>query len=106
MRLDDVPEPPALDSDVVVETMAIGICGTDREIAAGLYGCAPDGEDRLVIGHESLGRVLDAPSAAALVCADRDWLGRLITRRVPLDRWSDALARRQNDIKVIIDFSD
>jgi glucose 1-dehydrogenase len=44
-------------------------------------------------------------AARALAEADRDWLGQLITRRVPLDRWSEALESRPGDIKVIIDFS-
>ena len=34
--------------------------GTDREIIAGDYGEAPDGHPRLILGHESLGRVLEA----------------------------------------------
>ena len=37
--------------------------------------------------------------------ADRTWLGRLITRRVPLERWSEALEYRKGDIKVVIDFT-
>lgn len=60
-RVDDVPEPPETDGDVLVEVVAVGVCGTDREIAAGRYGQAPPGRDRLVLGHESLGRVVDAP---------------------------------------------
>src|SRR5690348_11722511 len=60
MRLDEVPEPPRSDGDLLVETLAIGICGPDREIAAGQYGWAPPGLDRLIIGHESLGRVVEA----------------------------------------------
>jgi threonine dehydrogenase-like Zn-dependent dehydrogenase len=58
-RLDDVPEPGAELGSVVVETLAVGICGTDAEIAGGGYGWAPPGQERLVLGHESLGRVLD-----------------------------------------------
>ena len=37
----------------------MGICGTDVEIASGAYGWAPPGRERLVLGHESLGRVVD-----------------------------------------------
>jgi threonine dehydrogenase-like Zn-dependent dehydrogenase len=37
----------------------VGVCGTDVEIVEGKYGWAPPGRARLVIGHESLGRVLD-----------------------------------------------
>ena len=65
-RLDEVPEPPLSDGAVLVETLAIGICGTDREIAAGRYGDAPSGQERLILGHESLGRVLEAPPDAGL----------------------------------------
>jgi glucose 1-dehydrogenase len=70
MRLDEVPEPPRSDGDVLVETLAIGICGTDREIAAGHYGWAPPGADRLIIGHESLGRVIEADAGGELRAGD------------------------------------
>src|SRR5205823_5448617 len=42
--------------------------------------------------------------AAALAKADRQWLSRLITRRVPLDRWRDAFTSRPEDIKVVLQF--
>jgi threonine dehydrogenase-like Zn-dependent dehydrogenase len=62
ISLDDVPAPPGSDGTVLVRALALGICGTDREIIAGHYGWAPPGQQRLVIGHESLGRVEDAPA--------------------------------------------
>ena len=67
VRLEDVDEPdPALGA-VLVETVAVGICGTDAEIASGAYGWAPPGRERLVLGHESLGRVVDpGPSGFAV----------------------------------------
>jgi threonine dehydrogenase-like Zn-dependent dehydrogenase len=58
-RLDEVPEPGAELGSVVVESLAVGVCGTDVEIADGLYGWAPPGRERLILGHESLGRVVD-----------------------------------------------
>jgi threonine dehydrogenase-like Zn-dependent dehydrogenase len=58
-RLDDAPEPGAELGSVLVEALAVGICGTDAEIASGAYGWAPPGEERLILGHESLGRVVD-----------------------------------------------
>jgi threonine dehydrogenase-like Zn-dependent dehydrogenase len=61
VRLDEVPEPEADEGTLLVELLALGVCGTDREIAAGLYGEAPPGEARLILGHESLGRVVEAP---------------------------------------------
>jgi glucose 1-dehydrogenase len=55
-----MPEPPEEDGPVLVQMQAIGICGTDLEIINGEYGAAPPGQDRLIIGHESLGRVAEA----------------------------------------------
>ncbi|MFI7603926.1 glucose 1-dehydrogenase [Micromonospora sp. NPDC049366] len=61
---ENYPEPAAEEGAVLVEAVAVGICGTDHEIIAGHYGEAPPGERRLVIGHESLGRVLEDPTGA------------------------------------------
>ena len=61
-QLSDVPEPDDQDGPVLMATVAVGVCGTDREILAGGYGEAPAGQERLVLGHESLGRVLEAPA--------------------------------------------
>jgi threonine dehydrogenase-like Zn-dependent dehydrogenase len=58
-RLDDVAEPAIELGSVVVEALAVGVCGTDAEIASGLYGWPPPGRERLILGHESLGRVID-----------------------------------------------
>ena len=58
-RLEDVPEPETRDGSVLVEAIAVGVCGTDVEIVEGKYGWAPRGKTRLVLGHESLGRVVD-----------------------------------------------
>ena len=48
---------------VLVRTLRMGLCGTDREMIAGLFGTAPTGDDYLVLGHESLGRVAEVGSA-------------------------------------------
>ncbi len=58
-RLEDVPEPDPREGSVLVEAVAVGVCGTDAEIVEGKYGTAPPGKSRLVLGHESLGRVVD-----------------------------------------------
>jgi len=58
-RLEDLPDPDVRDGSVLVEAVAVGVCGTDAEIVAGKYGWAPAGQSRLVLGHESLGRVID-----------------------------------------------
>jgi threonine dehydrogenase-like Zn-dependent dehydrogenase len=69
-QLVDIPEPPASDGAVLVRTLALGVCGTDREIVAGDYGWAPPGEKRLVIGHESLGLVEEAPAGCGFKPGD------------------------------------
>jgi threonine dehydrogenase-like Zn-dependent dehydrogenase len=69
-RLEEVPEPDARDGSVLVEAVAVGVCGTDVEMVEGKYGWAPPGKERLVLGHESLGRVLDPGSARGLARGD------------------------------------
>jgi threonine dehydrogenase-like Zn-dependent dehydrogenase len=69
-RLDDLPEPAPGADELLVAGSAVGVCGTDREIAAGAYGWAPPGRDRLVLGHESLGRVLEAPEGSSFSPGD------------------------------------
>jgi threonine dehydrogenase-like Zn-dependent dehydrogenase len=58
-RLEDIPEPDERDGSVLVEAVAVGVCGTDVEMVEGKYGWTPPGKTRLVLGHESLGRVID-----------------------------------------------
>ncbi len=57
--LEDIPEPDVRQGSVLVEAIAVGVCGTDVEIVEGKYGWAPPSKTRLVLGHESLGRVLE-----------------------------------------------
>src|SRR6185369_4643810 len=64
IRMIDAPE-PALSSptDVRLRIHEVGVCGTDREIARFDYGTPPDGSDYLIIGHESVGEVVEVGSA-------------------------------------------
>ena len=66
----DVPEPDISAGSLLVRTLAVGICGTDAEIVAGRYGWAPAGRERLTIGHESLGEVIEAPHASGFLPED------------------------------------
>jgi threonine dehydrogenase-like Zn-dependent dehydrogenase len=68
--LEEVPEPPVAEGAVLVDGVALGICGTDAEIVHGDYGEAPPGEERLILGHESLGRVAEAPAGSGFAPAD------------------------------------
>lgn len=68
--LEDIPEPDVRDGSVLVEAVAVGVCGTDVEITEGKYGWAPPGKTRLVLGHESLGRVIEPDPAGRLTKGD------------------------------------
>src|SRR4051794_8265481 len=70
LELSDVAEPDPAEGDVLVDVVGVGICGTDAEIIGGEYGEAPPGHDRLVLGHESLGRVREAPDGSGLAEGD------------------------------------
>lgn len=54
-RVEDVPDPRG---GVLVRVLEVGVCGTDREIAHGLFGVAPD-ESPLILGHELLGEIVE-----------------------------------------------
>ncbi|MGB9330917.1 MAG: glucose 1-dehydrogenase [Steroidobacteraceae bacterium] len=69
-RLEEIPEPDARGGSVLLEAIAVGVCGTDAEIVEGKYGWAPPGKTRLVLGHESLGRVVDPGPGGALQPGD------------------------------------
>jgi len=58
----------------------------------------------VMFGWVNAGRRHYEAAAESLAAADPGWLDRLISRRVPLSSWKDALERRPGDIKVIIDF--
>jgi len=61
IHLREVPKPAMSDvpngRGVLVKILRVGVDGTDKEINAAEYGAAPAGDDFLIIGHESFGRV-------------------------------------------------
>jgi len=69
-RIEEVASPPESDGAILARTLALGICGTDHEIAAGRYGWALAGRPRLILGHESLGRVESAPAGSGFAPGD------------------------------------
>jgi threonine dehydrogenase-like Zn-dependent dehydrogenase len=66
IRVIDRPS-PALEGDdqVKLRMLDVGVCGTDHEIARFEYGVPPAGEPYLVMGHESLGEVVEVGSAVS-----------------------------------------
>jgi glucose 1-dehydrogenase len=63
IHLRDVPNPSLGDipdgRGVLVKVLRVGVDGTDKEINAAEYGAAPPGDDYLIMGHESFGRILE-----------------------------------------------
>ena len=70
LRIEDLEEPQPGRDKLLVRGLAVGVCATDREILAGQYGTAPPGRSRLVLGHESLGRVRTAPEGSGFTVGD------------------------------------
>lgn len=68
--VEERPDPLLSDGAVLVEGLFMGICGTDVEISRDGYGQPPPGARTLVLGHESLGRVLEAPTGSGFAAGD------------------------------------
>jgi len=101
-RSEDVAEPDTRDGSALVEAVAVGVCGTDVEIVEGKYGWAPPGKTRLVLGHESLGRVID-PGPAVRSRRTIWWWGSSgvrIRSPVLLARWLKADAEAAEQLSV------
>jgi threonine dehydrogenase-like Zn-dependent dehydrogenase len=64
----DHPTPQiAAPTEVKLRMLEVGVCGTDREICAFQYGTPPVGSEHLIIGHESLGEVIEVGGAVSRV---------------------------------------
>lgn len=70
LAVTELPDPGRADGELLVEGLSVGVCGTDKEIVAGQYGWAPEESELLVLGHESLGRVLETPPASGFAVGD------------------------------------
>ncbi len=70
IQLTEVPPPPQSDGALSVRAVALGICGTDHEIISGEYGWAPAHQQRLILGHESLGTIEEAPAGSGFARGD------------------------------------
>ena len=83
VRLADVPKPQPKPGEVLVRVYEVGIDGTDAEILEGQYGEAPPGDDYLIIGHESLGRV-ESISDGVKELAPGEWVVAMVRRPDPV----------------------
>jgi threonine dehydrogenase-like Zn-dependent dehydrogenase len=79
--------------------------GTKIELDLGLLNRTIVLENQVVFGSVNANRRHYRAAADALANADKGWLGRLISRRVPLPRWREAFEKKEGDIKVVIEFT-
>jgi threonine dehydrogenase-like Zn-dependent dehydrogenase len=73
--LDEIPD----GRGVLVKVLRVGVDGTDKEINAAEYGAAPAGDDYLILGHESFGRV-EAVGAAVTELKPGDYVAATVRR--------------------------
>jgi glucose 1-dehydrogenase len=53
----EIGDPSPAPGELLLRTVEVGVCGTDREISEGSFGVAPGDGERLLLGHELLGVV-------------------------------------------------
>jgi len=70
VQVSELPDPQPAPGTLLVQGRLLGICGTDVDIVENGYGWPPLGQDQLVIGHESLGTVLEAPDGSGFTAGD------------------------------------
>jgi threonine dehydrogenase-like Zn-dependent dehydrogenase len=99
----DVMESTSTDGIVCLTGVSSG--GHSVPIDAGLLNRQLVLGNDVVFGSVNANRRHYEAGAAALAKADKEWLARLVTRRVPLASWKDAYARQPGDVKVVLDFT-
>lgn len=82
ISLEERADPVFDGTSLLLRTLAVGICGTDREIIAAHYGRSPPGGTRLILGHELLAEVLQAPAGSGFLRGDR--VAGIVRRPDPL----------------------
>ena len=82
-------------SEVKLRMLEVGVCGTDREICAFQYGTPPAGSDYLIIGHESLGEVVEVGPAVSRVKAG-DLVVPMVRRPCPHETCTACRSARQD----------
>ena len=93
VRTVEKPRPDPGPGEALVRTLRVGVDGTDRRIAARELGEFPDGEDRLVLGHEGVG-VVEDPNGTDL--GEGDVVVPTV-RRPPADGPNEYFERGESD---------
>ncbi|HWH52191.1 MAG TPA: hypothetical protein VN651_11670, partial [Gemmatimonadaceae bacterium] len=91
--------------DGIVCLAGVSEVGATRPVDVGTLNRAIVLGDRVIFGSVNANRRHYRAAIEALAAADERWLSRLITRRVPLERWRDAFTLERDDVKTVIDFA-
>ena len=89
----------------IVCLVGVSSPGHDFDLDIGKFNRTMVLDNDVVFGTVNANRVHYESAVAALARADKGWLDRLITRRVPVEQWTQSLDPQPDDIKVVIDFS-
>ena len=102
---------PSLIADLMGRSAPSGVVcllglGGNNEVSFdfGTFNKAMVLNNDVVFGSVNANRRHYELAAKSLATADKEWLERLISRRVPLSNWQEALEHRPDDIKVVVDF--
>ena len=93
-----------LSPDGIVCLAGVSPAGRRLSVDAGALNTELVLGNRVVFGSVNANRAHYEAAARALGRAEAAWLERLISRRVPLAHWAEALERRDRDVKVVIEF--
>jgi threonine dehydrogenase-like Zn-dependent dehydrogenase len=91
--------------DAIICLLGVSPVGATRSVDVGALNRQIVLGDRVVFGSVNANRRHYESATRALAAADRDWLRRLITRRVPLHDWSSAFELEAGDVKTVIELS-
>ena len=90
----------------IVCLAGIGHGGTVPKIATADVASSAVLKNNIVFGSVNANKRHWYKAAEALARADHEWLSRLITRREKPENFKQALERKPDDIKVVIQFSE
>ncbi len=86
----------------IVCLLGVSSAGRTVDLDAGGLNRSMVLENDVVVGSVSANVEHYVRAAEALAGADLSWLGRLVTRRVPLESFSEAFRAEEDDVKVVL----
>jgi threonine dehydrogenase-like Zn-dependent dehydrogenase len=89
----------------VIALTGISAAGPTTEVDLNVFNKNMVLSNKVLFGSVNASRAHYEAAMRLLARTDPAWLARLVSRRVPAHRWTEALERRRDDVKVVLDFS-